>query len=240
MKQKLVVLSGAGVSAESGIKTFRDSNGLWEEYAVEDVASIEGWHRNRTLVLEFYNQRRRQLETACPNEAHILLAELEKQYDVTVVTQNIDNLHERGGSTRIIHLHGELTKVRSEKTGEREFSQPGSRAVFDIGYREIRLGDLAPDGGQLRPHIVWFGESVPELARAVQEVEQADILLIIGTSLNVYPAAGLVNYTMPGCKIFLIDPQPIHLNLPGFTQIQAKATQGMRQFMDCANELIKK
>lgn len=237
MKRKLVVLSGAGVSAESGIKTFRDSNGLWEEYRVEDVASIEGWHRNRELVIEFYNQRRRQLETARPNEAHVLIAGLEKHFQVTVVTQNVDNLHERGGSTDIIHLHGELTKVRSVKAREEQYAHPGSKEVFEIGYKDIHIGDLAPDGGQLRPHIVWFGESVPELTRAAKAVEQVDVLLIIGTSLNVYPAAGLVNYTKSGCKIYLIDPQPMHLNLPGFVQIQAKATEGMRLFTDQIHEL---
>ncbi len=230
--QKLVVLSGAGVSAESGIKTFRDSNGLWEEYNVEDVASIDGWIRNPALVIEFYNQRRRQLETAQPNEAHKLIAALEKKFDVTVITQNVDNLHEKGGSSKIIHLHGELTKVRSVKASERNYSLPGSKAVFDIGYKDINIGDLAPDGGQLRPHIVWFGESVPELSRAAEEVEKADIFLIIGTSLNVYPAAGLVNYTRRGCRIFLIDPQPIRLSLPDFTQIQAKACDGMKRFLN--------
>lgn len=228
--RKLVVLSGAGVSAESGIRTFRDSNGLWEEYPVEEVASIEGWHRNNALVTGFYNQRRRQLEKAQPNEAHKLIAELEQYFEVTVVTQNVDNLHERGGSTHIIHLHGELTKARSVKASECDYSLPGSKAVIDIGYKDIHIGDLAPDGGQLRPHIVWFGESVPELSRAAREVEKADILLIIGTSLNVYPAAGLVNYTRPGCKIFLIDPQPMHLRIPDFKQIQAPATEGMKQF----------
>lgn len=272
--QKLVVLSGAGVSAESGIKTFRDSNGLWEEYRVEDVASIDGWHRNRELVIEFYNQRRRQLETAQPNDAHKLIAALEKTYNVTVITQNVDNLHERGGSTNIIHLHGELTKVRSVKVRECDYSHPdtvasrndvaahnvaashndvaghnvaashntvaahnhaaesASKTVFDIGYKDIHLGDLAPDGGQLRPHIVWFGEAVPELARAAKTVEQADILLIIGTSLNVYPAAGLINYTNPECRIFLIDPRPIRVNVSNFKQIQAKATDGMRKLME--------
>lgn len=228
--QKLVVLSGAGVSAESGIKTFRDSNGLWEEYNVEDVASIDGWHRNSQLVIEFYNARRRQLQSAQPNEAHKLIAALEKYFDVTVVTQNIDNLHERGGSSKIIHLHGELTKVRSVKASELDYLYSNPSAIFDIGYKDIHIGDLAPDGGQLRPHIVWFGESVPELSKAAKEVQQADILLVIGTSLNVYPAAGLINYTKPGCRIFLIDPKLINVNVPNFTQIQAKATDGMREF----------
>lgn len=217
--KKLVVLSGAGVSAESGIKTFRDSNGLWEEFRVEDVASAEGWIRNPALVLEFYNKRRRELEKTAPNEAHTLIAALERHYEVTVVTQNIDNLHERAGSTRIIHLHGELTKARSVNDDTR---------TYDIGYGDIRPGDTAPDGGQLRPHVVWFGESVPEIARAARAVEKADLLLIIGTSLNVYPAAGLIHYARPDCLLYLIDPQPFRLNLPHFTQIQEKATAGMR------------
>ena len=199
---KIVVLSGAGVSAESGIRTFRDSNGLWEEYKVEDVASIEGWYRNKELVLEFYNQRRRALKDTEPNQAHKIIAELEERYKVCVVTQNVDNLHERAGSTNIIHLHGELTKARSTKNEDK---------WYDIGYNDIKLGDKAPDGGQMRPFIVWFGESVPKLSDAAKEVQTADILIIIGTSLNVYPAAGLIHYTRPGCKIYLVDPQPMPL-----------------------------
>ncbi len=224
--KKIVVLSGAGVSAESGIKTFRDSNGLWEEYRVEDVASIDGWHRNKELVLKFYNARRSALQNSQPNDAHKLIAALEEKYDVCVVTQNVDNLHERAGSSRIIHLHGELTKARSVKD---EFT------TYDIGYNEINLGDKAPDGSQLRPFIVWFGESVPELGRAAKEVEKADILIIIGTSLNVYPAAGLVHYTKPGCKIYLIDPQPMNLRIENFTQIQEKATVGMAKLSEILN-----
>lgn len=224
--KKVVVLSGAGVSAESGIKTFRDSNGLWEEYKVEDVASIDGWYRNKELVLNFYNARRRALQNAGPNDAHKIIAQLEDDFDVTVVTQNVDNLHERAGSTKIIHLHGELTKARSVKD---EFT------TYDIGYNDIHLGDKAPDGGQLRPFIVWFGESVPELGRAAKEVEKADILIIIGTSLNVYPAAGLVHYTKPGCKIYLIDPQPMNLRMENFTQIQDVATEGMRKLKEELN-----
>ena len=224
--KKIVVLSGAGVSAESGIKTFRDSNGLWEEYKVEDVASIDGWYRNKELVLNFYNARRRALQNAGPNDAHKIIAQLENDFDVTVVTQNVDNLHERAGSTKIIHLHGELTKARSVKD---EFT------TYEIGYNDIHLGDKAPDGGQLRPFIVWFGESVPELGRAAKEVEKADILIIIGTSLNVYPAAGLVHYTKPGCKIYLIDPQPMNLRMENFTQIQDVATEGMRKLKEELN-----
>ncbi len=221
--KKIVVLSGAGVSAESGIKTFRDSDGLWEEYRVEDVASIDGWRKNRELVLDFYNARRKALQNAQPNQAHKILAELEKDYDVCVVTQNVDNLHERAGSTKIIHLHGELTKARSVKD---EFTW------YEIGYNDINLGDKAPDGSQLRPFIVWFGESVPELGRAAKEVGTADILIIIGTSLNVYPAAGLIHYTKPGCKIYLIDPQPMNLKMDNFTQIQEKATVGMQKLKE--------
>ena len=189
-KRRITVLTGAGVSAESGISTFRDSNGLWENYRVEDVASIEGWYRNPAVVLDFYNQRRRQLKDAQPNAAHRAIASLEQDYDVTVVTQNVDNLHERAGSTKIIHLHGELTKVRPEdRCNERDgFSEA---EVFDIGYDDISLGDLAPDGAQLRPHIVWFGEAVPKIEQAIDAVSRADILLIVGTSLQVYPAAGL-------------------------------------------------
>lgn len=223
MKKKLTVLTGAGVSAESGISTFRDSDGLWENHNVQDVASIEGWYRNPALVLDFYNARRAQLFTVKPNAAHEAIASLENEYDVTVITQNVDNLHERAGSNKIIHLHGELTKARSVKD---EF------ITYDIGYNDIKLGDKAPDGGQLRPFIVWFGESVPELGRAAKEVGKADILIIIGTSLNVYPAAGLIHYTKPGCKIYLIDPQPMNLKMDNFTQIQDVATEGMRKLKE--------
>lgn len=223
-KQKIVVLSGAGISAESGIQTFRGGNGLWDNYNVEDVASIDGWHRNRALVLEFYNKRRKELEKARPNAAHTAVARLEEKYDVTVVTQNIDDLHERGGSSNIIHLHGEATKARSE------FAEYGP--TYEIGYRELNIGDLAPDGGQLRPHIVWFGEAVPELSRGAKVVEKADILIIIGTSLNVYPAAGLINYAKKGCRIYLIDPAPMNLNIPGFQQLQTTATEGMGQLLE--------
>lgn len=184
-KQKIAVLTGAGVSAESGISTFRDANGLWDNYNVEDVATLEGWNRNPALVLDFYNQRRRQLATVKPNAAHLAIASLEDNYDVTVITQNIDNLHERAGSTRIIHLHGELTKVRPEnRYNERNgFSED---MVFDIGYGDINLGDTSVDGIQLRPHIVWFGEAVPKIEQAIDVVEAADILLIVGTSLQVW------------------------------------------------------
>ena len=207
-KQKIAVLTGAGVSAESGISTFRDANGLWDNYNVEDVATLEGWNRNPALVLDFYNQRRRQLATVKPNAAHLAIASLEDNYDVTVITQNIDNLHERAGSTRIIHLHGELTKVRPEnRYNERNgFSED---MVFDIGYGDINLGDTSVDGIQLRPHIVWFGEAVPKIEQAIDVVEAADILLIVGTSLQVYPAAGLYAYAKASTPIYIIDPKDV-------------------------------
>lgn len=198
MKMKVVVLTGAGISAESGLKTFRDSNGLWEEYNVEEVASYNGWVRNPGLVMEFYNKRRSQLGGVQPNAAHTALALLEKKFDVHIITQNVDDLHERAGSTTITHLHGELTKVRSIKYPE---------LIYSIGYKEVKLGDLCEKGEQLRPHIVWFGEAVPLIEYAAQIVEQADILLIIGTSLQVYPAAGLIHYASRNCKVYLIDPQ---------------------------------
>ena len=194
MKKKLVVLTGAGVSAESGIMTFRDSDGLWENHKVEDVAAIEGWYKNPELVLDFYNARRSQLATVRPNAAHFAIAELENDFDVTVITQNVDNLHERAGSTRVIHLHGELTKVRPENTYN-EMDGFSEASVFDIGTDSINIGDLAPNGAQLRPHIVWFGEAVPKIGQALDYVESADIMLIVGTSLQVYPAAGLYAFT---------------------------------------------
>lgn len=223
--KKLVVLSGAGVSAESGISTFRDSNGLWENYNVADVATIEGWWRNRALVLEFYNQRRGELATKKPNKAHKLIAELEKYYDVTVVTQNIDNLHEQGGSTKVIHLHGEATKVRPEDADQDEHT-------IDVGYKPVNLGDCDNRGVQLRPNIVWFGEAVPKFEAAARIASQADIMLIVGTSLQVYPAAGLVQYARRGIPIYLIDPKPLNLNMPGVVQITDVATRGMEQLME--------
>ncbi len=231
MKQKILVLTGAGVSAESGISTFRDSNGLWENYNVQDVASYDGWIRNPKLVLDFYNERRSQLATCKPNAAHIAIASLEEKYEVTVVTQNIDNLHEAAGSTKVIHLHGELTKVRPEnRCNERDgFSE---REVFDIGYGEIHLGDLAPNGAQLRPHIVWFGEAVPKITQAINEVEKADIMLIVGTSLQVYPAAGLYRYARNDAPIYLIDPKSVAVYDSRITHIQDVATKGMQTFID--------
>lgn len=230
MKKKIAVLTGAGVSAESGISTFRDSGGLWDNYNVEDVASIEGWYRNPGLVLDFYNTRRKELANAKPNAAHLAIADLEKDCDVTVITQNVDNLHERAGSTRIIHLHGELTKVRPEDScNDRDgFSEA---KVFDIGYGEIHLGDLAPDGAQLRPHIVWFGEAVPKIGQAIDAVEAADILLIVGTSLLVYPAAGLYRYARADTPVYIIDPKDVPAQDRRITHIRDVATKGMETFM---------
>lgn len=224
--KKIVFLTGAGISAESGITTFRDSNGLWEQYRVEDVASIEGYWRNPGLVLNFYNERRRQLGMVRPNKAHELVAKLEENYDVTVVTQNIDNLHEQAGSTDIVHLHGELMKATSSD----EPNDPDCIVTLPSADSEIKVGDKAKDGSQLRPFIVWFGEPVPMIERAAEEVYEADILVIIGTSLNVYPAAGLVNYAKRGTEIYLIDPAP--QNVPPNMDIHViakKATEGMEE-----------
>ena len=229
MKQRITVLTGAGVSAESGITTFRDSDGLWENHKVEDVASIEGWYRNPQLVLDFYNARRAQLPAVRPNAAHIAIADLEKDYDVTVVTQNVDNLHERAGSTRIIHLHGELTKVRPENCCN-EMDGFSEQTVFDIGSDEVNLGDLAPNGSQLRPHIVWFGEAVPKIDAAIDAVEAADILLIVGTSLQVYPAAGLYRYAKMTTPIYIIDPKDVTVRDGRLTHIKDVATNGMEVF----------
>ena len=229
-KKHIVVLTGAGVSAESGFATFRDTGGLWEQYDVNDVASIEGWYRNRKLVLDFYNQRRAQLKDAKPNAAHEAIAALEKDYAVDVITQNVDNLHERAGSTRVLHLHGELTKVRPENGAyDRSYSE---KEVIDVGYRPVALGDEAPNGSQLRPHIVFFGEAVPNIEKAIDLVEKADILLIVGSSLQVYPAAGLYRYAPSACPIYVIDPKPVPLSDPRVTFIQDVATKGMARFIE--------
>lgn len=197
MKDHIVVLTGAGMSAESGLSTFRDNGGLWEQYSVYDVATPEAFARNQELVLRFYNERRRQLESVQPNRGHQLLAELEKTYQVTVITQNVDNLHERGGSSNVIHLHGELTKARS--TAHRDL-------IYDIGYADIHAGDTCARGFQLRPHVVWFGEEVPMLDAAAEVVRTADHLLVIGTSLQVYPAASLAHEVDMTVPITVIDP----------------------------------
>ncbi|HXB91977.1 MAG TPA: NAD-dependent deacylase, partial [Puia sp.] len=194
-KKRLVVLTGAGISAESGLRTFRDSDGLWEGYEVAEVATPGAWRRNPALVLDFYNMRRRDVKKADPNAAHLGLAELEKDFDVHIITQNIDDLHERAGSTKVLHLHGEIFKMRSE-TDE--------SLVYDI-REDILPGQLAADGGQLRPHIVWFEQPVPMIERAVQVVRSADIFVVIGTSLVVYPAAGLMDYVLPGVPKFIVD-----------------------------------
>ena len=203
--KNLVILSGAGMSAESGISTFRDAGGLWDKYPVMQVASIEGYVRDPELVINFYNERRNQLLDVLPNAGHIGLAELEKKFKVTVITQNVDNLHERAGSTHVIHLHGELTKVCSS----RDPYNPRYIKELEPEEYEVKMGDKAGDGSQLRPFIVWFGEAVPEIETAIDYVEKADIFVIIGTSLNVYPAAGLLNYVPRSAEVYLIDPKPV-------------------------------
>ena len=226
--KNLVILSGAGMSAESGISTLRDAGGLWDKYPVEQVATPEGYARNPELVINFYNERRRQLLDVKPNQGHELLAELEKYFNVTVITQNIDNLHERAGSKRIIHLHGELTKVCSSRDpNNHHYVKELKPEEF-----EVRLGDKAGDGSQLRPFIVWFGESVPEIERATSFVEKADIFVIIGTSMNVYPAAGLLNYVPRSAEVYLIDPKPVdtHTSRP-IHVIQKGASEGVAELM---------
>lgn len=218
-KKKLVILSGAGISAESGIKIFRDAGGLWEGHNVMDVASPEGWNKNMELVLDFYNKRRQQLFEVEPNKAHTITAELESDFDVTIVTQNVDDLHERAGSSKVVHLHGELLKARS--------------VLNDHGVIEwrsdINPGNLHPDGYQLRPHIVWFGEAVPAIEDAIDIVEEADYLIIIGTSMQVYPAAGLIDYAKPTTPIYYIDPNPASIpNLRNPLEVfQLSASAGM-------------
>ena len=234
MKKHLVVLTGAGISAESGFQTFRDSGGLWEQYPVEAVASIQGYERDPELVQQFYNERRAQLHTVQPNEGHRLVASLEDKYDVTVVTQNVDNLHERAGSKHIIHLHGELMKA----TSSRNPNDPDCIVTLPESDPVIRMGDKAKDGSQLRPFIVWFGESVPMIEPAIEEVSQADILVVIGTSLNVYPAAGLLNFVNSHCKIFLIDPKPVPYDPSlGIHHIMKGASEGMKELCERLNML---
>lgn len=226
--RKLVVLSGAGMSAESGISTFRDAGGLWDKYPVEQVATPEGYQRDPKLVIRFYNERRKQLLTVQPNRGHTLLGELEKDFDVTVVTQNVDNLHERGGSSHVIHLHGELTKVTSS------YSPHDPRYIRELAPEayEVKVGDLAADGSQLRPYIVWFGESVPMIDTAMEYVAQADIFVIIGTSMNVYPAAGLLNYVKDDAQIYLIDPNEVNVQTSRRVEvIQKGASEGMEELL---------
>lgn len=227
--KKLVILSGAGISAESGISTFRDAGGLWDKYPVEQVATPEGYAANPELVTRFYNERRKQLLTVQPNEAHKIVAELERNFDVTVITQNIDDLHERAGSSHIIHLHGELAKV----TSSYDPNNPKYIKELKPEEFEVKIGDKAQDGSQLRPFIVWFGEAVPEIETAIGYVQQADIFVIIGTSLNVYPAAGLLHYVPQHADIYLIDPKevrvssvhPVHI-------IQKGASKGMEELKE--------
>ena len=220
IKKKIVVLSGAGISAESGIKTFRDADGLWEGHDIMEVASPEGWRNNNELVLDFYNKRRQQLKEVKPNRAHEILAELEANFAVHIVTQNVDDLHERAGSKNVLHLHGELLKARSTKNG---------KYILDW-TEDINLGDLDDNGNQLRPHIVWFGEAVPALEEAIPIVMQADYLVVIGTSLQVYPAAGLIDFAKPEAKLFYIDLNPVKIaNLRNPLEIIPKtASEGIK------------
>lgn len=226
--KKIVILTGAGMSVESGLGTFRGGGGLWDEYPVEVVATPEGYAANPGLVLEFYNKRRRELLTVEPNEGHRLVAALEERFDVTVVTQNVDDLHERAGSTNVIHLHGELMKACS------------SQAPQDLNYvvdlpspdSDLHLGDRAADGSQLRPFIVWFGEAVPRMSDAIETLRGVDAFVIIGTSLNVYPAAGLLNYVPVGVPVYLIDPNDVHVSRRDVTVIKQGASQGMRTLYD--------
>ncbi|MCX6310377.1 MAG: NAD-dependent deacylase [Bacteroidetes bacterium] len=215
--RKIVVFTGAGISAESGISTFRDSGGLWEKYDIRDVATPEAWQRNPNLVLEFYNQRRKQVLEVLPNAAHSALVELEKKFQVQIITQNVDDLHERAGSKNVVHLHGEIRKSRSTRNPE---------LVYNIKGWELKAGDKCAEGSQLRPHIVWFGEMVPEMDIATDISAEADIFLIIGTSLNVYPAAGLVHSTRKDCPIYLVDPNEV--NNPGISNLVfIKETAGL-------------
>ena len=217
--EHIVVLTGAGISAESGLSTFRDAGGLWEGFDINEVASIEGWYRNREKVLNFYNIRREQAANVEPNSAHIALAELENKYQVTVITQNVDDLHERGGSSEVIHLHGKLSEARSEDDPD---------IVIDIGDKSISIGDEAPDGTQLRPNVVWFGEPVPMVSIAAEKVALADLFIVVGTSLAVYPAAGLTDYTRLNINRYLVDPgTPELYSYDGWTHIQESAVSGV-------------
>lgn len=224
MKKKIVVLTGAGMSAESGISTFRDSNGLWENHDIMEVASPEGWRNNPSLVLDFYNKRRAQLKEVKPNRGHEILAELEKNFDVQIITQNVDNLHEKAGSTNILHLHGELTKVRSVAN---------ENYILDW-TEDLNLGDADKNGNQLRPHIVWFGEAVPAIDDAIPMMEEADIVIIIGTSLQVYPAAGLMHYAKTHVPVYYIDPKPATIyDLANPLEVLAMcASEGLEKIMN--------
>lgn len=228
--KKLVVLSGAGMSQESGIRTFRDMDGLWEEYEVTEVATPEAWERNPELVMKFYNDRRKQLYESKPNAGHIGVAELETFFDVEVITQNIDDLHERAGSSKVLHLHGELKKARSQKDPS---------LIYDIDGWELKFGQLCEKGSQLRPHIVWFGEAVPAMDEATKIAQQADIFVVIGTSLNVYPAAGLLYYTKPEIPIFVIDPQKPAVSSRDVVFIEEKAGRGVEILKEKLRKIVK-
>ncbi len=222
-KKKLVVLTGAGISAESGLQTFRDSqNGLWNGYDVNDVASFDGWLRDKENVLEFYNMRRREALKAEPNRAHKMLAEMEEEFEVHIITQNIDDLHERAGSTKVTHLHGEILKMKSEKN---------PRLISSI-RGDIRLGDLAEDGQQWRPHVVWFGEEVPMMERAMEIASTCEIFAVIGTSLQVYPAASLLHYVPHGAKVFIIDREIPQITRPNVVEIEEPATTGVAKMWE--------
>lgn len=222
--KKIVVISGAGISAESGLATFRGSGGLWEGYDINEVASIEGWRRDPENVLNFYNQRRKQAAEAEPNPAHKALAKLEEHFEVSIITQNVDDLHERAGSSTVLHLHGELKKVRSVED---------ESLVKEVGSKPIQMGDTAEDGAQLRPHVVWFGEMVPMIEPAANEVSTADILLVVGTSLVVYPAAGLIDYARPHIPKFIVDPSDPQLyNTNDWVHYKEKAGTGLKKLAD--------
>lgn len=233
-KKRIAVLTGAGVSAESGLKTYRDNGGLWNGVDPMEVASVEGWRRDPGKVLEFYNVRRAELEGTRPNEAHRLIASLEGKCIVDVITQNVDNLHERAGSTHVVHLHGELTKIRPEDSCN-EYDGYSEKYVIDIGYDAVHLGDKAPDGAQYRPHIVFFGEAVPKMERAIDLVSRADVLLIVGTSLQVYPAAGLYRYASADTPIYIVDPAPLRLPDRRITHIRKVASEGVADFVNLLN-----
>jgi len=230
-KKKIVVFSGAGMSAESGISTFRDSGGLWEQYKIEDVATFEAWQNNQDLVLEFYNQRRKQIIDAQPNQGHVLVAKLQDDFDVEVITQNIDDLHERAGSKKVLHLHGEIMKARSTTDAS---------LVYPLKTWELKKGDLCEKKSQLRPHIVWFGELVPEMDNAIAVAQQADVFITIGTSLNVYPAANLINVVAPPIPKYLIDPSDFSLNhISNLSIIKSTAAKGMEIVIKQLNELFQ-
>lgn len=226
--QKIVVFTGAGISAESGLETFRDSNGLWENYKIEEVATPEAWEANPALVLDFYNTRRKQVREAQPNAAHFAIPKLEQKFEVQLITQNIDDLHERAGSKKVVHLHGEILNSRSSKT----------HLTYPMKSIDIKLGELCKNGYQLRPDVVWFGEHVPNMDKAIELTEHTDILIIVGTSLSVYPAADLVDCVPHNCQIYLIDPKEISIiKRKNLTHIKKKASEGVPELV---KELLEK